>query len=422
MSVAGAIVDPAEFFGEAAIQDPYPLYARLRAEGGVHRVGDSGFYLVSSWAAVSEAATRPADFSSNLTGPITYSPQRGVAPLPMDGLGGPTHILATADDPPHAVHRKLMVGQFTAKRVRGLESLIVETFEKLWGAASSGPASSGTASSGPASSVTAVEWMDAVANRLPMMIVARLIGVPDDDSDQLARWGYASTQLLDGLLSEEQVNASMAALSELNGYIVERLAAANDEPGDDLIGVLATACKAGQLERFTAQMILISLFSAGGESTASLLGTAVDILAADAGLQRRLREDPTLLGSFVEETLRLEPSFRAHHRHVVVDTALAGTTLPRDSRLLLLWGAANRDPAQFTDPDTFRLDRPVTKGHMTFGKGLHFCLGAPLARLEAVTVLRLLLARTTWFTAAEVGPWLPSVLARRREYLRLVVD
>lgn len=401
-----ATVDPAEFFGEDAIQDPYPLYARLRAEGGVHRVGDSGFYLVSSWAAVSEAATRPADFSSNLTGPITYSPQRGVAPLPMDGLGGPTHILATADDPPHAVHRKLMVGQFTAKRVRGLESLIVETFEKLWGAAPSG---------------ATVEWMDAVANRLPMMIVARLIGVPDDDSDQLARWGYASTQLLDGLLSEEQVNASMASLGELNSYIVERLAVANDEPGDDLIGVLATACKGGQLERFTAQMILISLFSAGGESTASLLGTAVEILAADAGLQRRLREDPTLLGPFVEETLRLEPPFRAHHRHVVVDTALAGTALPRDSRLLLLWGAANRDPAQFTDPDAFRLDRPATKGHMTFGKGLHFCLGAPLARLEAVTVLRLLLERTTWFDAQAVGPWLPSVLARRRESLLLNV-
>ena len=401
-----AIVDPAEFFGDDAIQNPYPLYARLRAEGGIHRVGDSGFYLVSSWAAVSEAATRPADFSSNLTGPITYSPQRGVAPLPMDGLGGPTHILATADDPPHAVHRKLMVGQFTAKRVRGLESLIIETFEKLWGAASS---------------ETTVEWMDAVANRLPMMIVARLIGVPDDDSDQLARLGYASTQLLDGLLSEEQVTASMASLGELNSYIVERLAAASDEPGDDLIGVLATACEGGQLERFTAQMILISLFSAGGESTASLLGTAVDILAADADLQRRLRDDPTLLGPFVEETLRLEPPFRAHHRHVVVDTALAGTPLPRDSRLLLLWGAANRDPAQFTDPDTFRLDRPATKGHMTFGKGLHFCLGAPLARLEAVTVLRLLLERTTWFDAQAVGPWLPSVLARRRESLRLSV-
>lgn len=401
-----ATVDPAEFFGADAVQDPYPLYARLREEGGVHRVGDSGFYLVSSWAAVSEAATRPADFSSNLTAPITYSPERGVVPLLMDPLGGPTHILATADDPPHAVHRRLLLGQFTARRVSALEPLIVETFEKLMPTPS------------PDSTV---EWMDAVANRLPMMIVARLIGVPDDDSDQLARWGYASTQLLDGLLSEEQVSASMASLGELNAYIVARLAAAEDRPADDLIGVLASACAAGKLERFTAQMILISLFSAGGESTASLLGTAVDILAADADLQQRLRQDPGLLAPFVEEALRLEPPFRAHHRHVVSDTTLAGTSLPADSRLLLLWGAANRDPSHFESPDEFRLDRAISKGHMTFGKGIHFCLGAPLARLEAVTVLRLLLARTDWFEAAVVGPWLPSVLARRRESLLLNV-
>ena len=397
------VVDPGEFFADLAVQDPYPLYARLRDEGGLHRVGDSGYYLVSSWEAVTDAANRPADFSSNLTAPITYRPDRGVVPLQMDGLGGPTHILATADDPPHALHRKLMVGQFTAKRVRGLEPLIVETFERLW-------------HPGPT-----VEWMDAVANRLPMMIVARLIGVPDDDADQLARWGYASTQLLDGLLSEQQVQASMASLGELNDYIVERLAVAEDHPGDDLIGVLATACAGGQLQRFTAQMILISLFSAGGESTASLLGTAVDILAADADLQRRLRDDPGLLGVFVEETLRLEPPFRAHHRHVLTDTALAGTPLEKDSRLLLLWGAANRDPAHFETPDEFRLDRAVGKGHLSFGKGLHFCLGGPLARLEAVTVLRMLLERTAWFDAETVGPWLPSVLARRRESLLLNV-
>lgn len=396
-------VDAAEFFAGAAIADPYPLYARLRDDGGVHRIGDSGYYLVSSWEAVTDAANRPGDFSSNLTAPITYRPGRGVVPLQMDGLGGPTHILATADDPPHALHRKLLVGQFTAKRVRGLQPLIAETFERLW---------PGT---------TDVEWMDAVANRLPMMIVARLIGVPDDDSDQLARWGYASTQLLDGLLTEEQVSASMAALGELNSYIVERLAAAEDTPGDDLIGVLATACAGGGLQRFTAQMILISLFSAGGESTASLLGTAVSVLASDAGMQRRLRADRGLIGAFVEEALRLEPPFRAHHRHVLADTTLAGTPLPRDSRLLLLWGAANRDPTHFDAPDEFRLDRQVGKGHLSFGKGLHFCLGAPLARLEATTVLGMLLDRTSWIDAADAGPWLPSVLARRREYLRLTV-
>ena len=136
-------------------------------------------------------------------------------------------------------------------------------------------------------------------------------------------------------------------------------------------------------------------------------------------MQRRLRSEPNLMASFIEETLRLEPPFRTHHRHVRRDTELSGVELPKDSRILLLWGSANRDCAQFDAPDELRLDRPVTKGHLTFGKGLHFCLGAPLARLEASTVLRLLLDRTEWFEAAEVGPWLPSVLARRREYLRL---
>jgi len=399
-------VDPAEFFADEVVQDPYPLYARLREDGGVHRVGDSGFYLVANWAAVTDAANRPEDFSSNLTGPITYSPERGVAPLMMDGLGGPTHILATADDPSHALHRKLMLSQFTAKHVRELEPHIVATFENLW------------ALGAPADTV---EWMDAVANRLPMMIVARLIGVPDADSDQLAQWGYASTQLLDGLLSDDSVSASMKSLGELNAYIVEHLNRAESAPRDDLISVLATVSAEGQLDRFTAQMILISLFSAGGESTASLLGTAVTILATQPELQRALRDDRELMPTFIEEVLRLEPPFRAHHRHVLHDTELAGCALPKDSRILLLWGAANRDPAQFDVPDELRLDRPKTKGHMTFGKGLHFCLGASLARLEASTVLGLLLERTTWFDAVEVGPWLPSVLARRREYLQLAV-
>jgi cytochrome P450 len=147
----------------------------------------------------------------------------------------------------------------------------------------------------------------------------------------------------------------------------------------------------------------------------------VDILATNADLQRQVRDNPDLLGAFIEETLRLEPPFRAHYRHVLHDTELAGCALAKDSRILLLWGAANRDPAQFDAPDELRLDRPKTKGHMTFGKGLHFCLGAPLARLEASTVLGLLLDRTDWFEAADVGPWLPSVLARRREHLQLTL-
>jgi len=361
---------------------------------------------VCSRAAINEVVSRPEDFSSNLTATMTYTADGEVQPFMMDGLGGPTHILVTADDPLHAVHRKLVLPQFAAKRMRALEPLIGETFERLW--------ADGLVDG-------RIEWMDAVANRLPMLIVGRMIGVPDADVDQLAHWGLASTQLLDGLMSKDELAASMAAIGELNAYIVDRLRAAATGPQDDLMGVLAKAYADGELERFTAQLILVSLFSAGGESTASLLGTAVGILATDADLQRQVRDNPELLGAFIEETLRLEPPFRAHYRHVLRDTELSGVTLAANSRVLLLWGAANRDPEHIDAPNEFRLDRTETKGHMTFGKGAHFCLGAALARLEAATILPLLLERTTWFDAVDVGPWLPSVLARRREYLRLAV-
>lgn len=401
------MVDPAEFFGTRAIQDPYPLYDRLRAAGPVHRVGDSGFYLVCNRDAITEVVSRPADFSSNLTATMTYTADGGVAAFPMDKVGGRTHILVTADDPVHAAHRKLLLSQFTAKRVRAFEPLIVEIFEKLW--------ATGIVDG-------RIEWMDAVANRLPMMVVARLIGVPDDDADQLAHWGYASTQLLDGLMSADELAASMAAITDLSAYIVEQLRDAADHPRDDLVSELAGACRGGVIDQFTAQLILVSLFSAGGESTASLLGTAVGMLTGKPDVQRRLREHPELMGAFVEETLRLEPPFRAHYRHVLRDTRVAGVDLPADSMVLLLWGAANRDPAHVEAPDEFRLDRPTIKGHLTFGKGVHFCLGAPLARLEAMTVLPMLLERTSRLEAAEVGPWLPSVLARRYEYLELAVE
>ena len=401
------MVDPAEFFGTRAIQDPYPLYDRLRAAGPVHRVGDSGFYLVCNRDAITEVVSRPADFSSNLTATMTYTADGGVAAFPMDKVGGRTHILVTADDPVHAAHRRLLLSQFTAKRVRAFEPLIVEIFEKLW--------ATGIVDG-------RIEWMDAVANRLPMMVVARLIGVPDDDADQLAHWGYASTQLLDGLMSADELAASMAAITDLSAYIVEQLRDAAEHPRDDLVSELAGACRTGVIDQFTAQLILVSLFSAGGESTASLLGTAVGMLTGKPDVQRRLREHPELMGAFVEETLRLEPPFRAHYRHVLRDTRVAGVDLPADSMVLLLWGAANRDPAHVEAPDEFRLDRPTIKGHLTFGKGVHFCLGAPLARLEAMTVLPMLLERTSRLEAAEVGPWLPSVLARRYEYLELAVE
>src|SRR5215208_185948 len=112
--------DPVAFFGGDAIQDPYPLYDRLRTEGPVHRIGDSGFYVVCSWAAINEAINRPEDFSSNLTAVMRFTAEDAVVPFPMGELGGPTQILATADDPAHALHRKMLVPQLAARRIRAM--------------------------------------------------------------------------------------------------------------------------------------------------------------------------------------------------------------------------------------------------------------------------------------------------------------
>ncbi|BBZ71689.1 hypothetical protein MPRS_27820 [Mycobacterium paraseoulense] len=118
-----------------------------------------------------------------------------------------------------------------------------------------------------------------------------------------------------------------------------------------------------------------------------LIGSAAWILATRPDIQRQVRDQPDLLGPFLEEVLRYEPPFRGHYRHVVNHTELCGAALPAGSRLLLLWGAANRDPSHFDNPGEFRLDRPAAKGHISFGKGIHFCVGAALARLEATIVL-----------------------------------
>ena len=208
-----------------------------------------------------------------------------------------------------------------------------------------------------------------MANRLPMMIVGRIIGVPDADVDKLTRWGYSATQVVEGLVNRDQMEAAGVAVMELGGYITGLFQQAAADPQDNLLGDLASACADGDIDDIAALAMMITLFSAGGESTASLIGSAAWILATQPDVARQVRDAPELLGAYLEEVLRYEPPFRGHYRHVLNDTELCGVQLPAGSRLLLLWGAANRDPLHFDNPGEFRLDRPSAKSHITFGKG-----------------------------------------------------
>jgi len=398
--------DPTQFFSVDTLQDPYPLYDRMRAEAPVQRIGDSVFYAVCGWNAVLEAVERVDDFSSNLTATMVYHDDGTVTPFDMIPAGDPAHALATADDPVHAMHRKILLPHLSAKRVRIIEEFADQTADRLW---------EKNLHDGQ------IEWMSAMANRLPMMVVARLLGLPDDDVDKLIRLGYAATTLLDGIVTPDQLQAAGMATFELSSYVLEHFESASASDDHGLIADMAARYASGELEQTPAMGMMITLFSAAGESTASLLGSAAWILTDRPEIQQQLRENPELLGAFIEEALRFESPFRGHYRHTLRDTTLAGVEVPADSHLLLMWGAANRDPEHFEAPNEFRLDRTSAKDHVTFGKGAHFCVGAALARLEARIVLGMLLERTSWIEAADVGEWLPSILVRRRERLQLAV-
>jgi cytochrome P450 len=171
-------------------------------------------------------------------------------------------------------------------------------------------------------------------------------------------------------------------------------------------------------------VITQTLLSAGGESTTSLLGNAVAQLATDQVLQSQLRAEPELVTPFIEEMLRLESPFRYHLRHAPHDTELLGTPVPAGATVLLMWGAANRDPAVYERPDDVVLDRASPRHHLGFGRGIHLCVGAPLARLEAEVVLRCLLANTANFAldASDPPERENSLMVRRFRRLPLAVS
>src|ERR1700759_4110309 len=242
--------DAIGLFAPEAIQDPYPLYQRMRDGGGVGRIGDSDFYAVSSWDAVVEAIARADDFSSNLTATMVYQPDGTVLPFTMAPFGDPSHALAVADDPAHAAHRKLLLPHLAAKRIRLLETFVAATAEDLWCNARNGR----------------IDWMRDIANRLPMMVVARLIGVPDTDVDKLMDWGYAGTQFLERLVSDDQLATATASVIELTGYIAEHFERAASDPRDNLLGDLAIACARGEVGHGVAVGMMITLFAAGGAS------------------------------------------------------------------------------------------------------------------------------------------------------------
>jgi cytochrome P450 len=258
--------------------------------------------------------------------------------------------------------------------------------------------------------------------------MAKVVGLPVEDSDDLLEWAMSGTEILAGTTTGERLGHIAVKTGGMAEYLGERLrlalAAPDDRPAAGVIGDIARGVKEGLISEQDGVSILIVLAGAGGESTSSLTASAVRILAEQPELQSELRANPELISDFIEEAVRLESSFRGHYRVVKRDTKLGGVELPKGARVFLLWAAANRDPETFENPDAVDIRRPNLSAHIAFGRGIHFCVGARLARLEVRVILEELLARTRTFSLdpASQPRYVSSIFVRRHSELPLIVE
>lgn len=406
--------------------DPTTFYSRLHTGSPVQRIGESSFFAVGSWDLIADAVRRPEDFSSNLTATMVWHGDGTVSEFPVAGLGDAMHVLATADGARHRDHRKLAMRSVSPARIRELEPTIRRCLTEAWADDLRGGR---------------IDWVSAVAQRIPMEVATAVIGLPVADRATLTRWAIATNVLIDGVITPDQLTTATAAVGELTAYLSAAMSnadtgtgagsgasgpndtgAGSEASGPTALVEVARRVAEGSLDHETAVMILFQLVAAGAESTTSLLNSVVWLLDRHPDVVERLRSDPGLIPVFVEEALRLETPFRGHFRHVVADTTLGDTALPAGSHVFLMWGAANRDPAHFDDPGAIDLDPAARRSHLAFGKGLHLCVGATLARLQARLAVEHLLRSTTAFRVdLTQTAWEPGVLVRRFTTLPLTI-
>jgi cytochrome P450 family 144 len=402
--------DPNEIFAADTIEDPQPFYARLRKAMPVARVGDTGVHIVTSWALVEEALGREEDFSANLTGVLMRGADGDPAIFSLEGTGA-TQVISNADEPDHSVHRGLLRARLIPARVAHMEASV-----RGW---ADGAIAPHVARSGG-------DFVS-VAERVPALTLANLLGLPESDVEHFRIWAMMGGDILAGAIGGERMRFLFEENRRMHAYLSDHLgradAATADRSDATVMAVLARGVADGVIDRRTAVGISIVLFGAAGESTAALIGSCLLRLARNPALADELRSERSLVPRFVEEVVRLDPPFNFHYRAVRRDCQLGGCDLAPGDRLLLAWAAVNRDESVIEDPDTLRLDRRHPKHHMGFGRGMHFCLGSHLARLEARCVVEGVLQRTKHIRTDDSKPivWARSIFIRRLERLPLAV-
>jgi len=359
--MASQLYDP---YDHRVHEDPFPIYRELRERYPLYYNEEKKFWALSRFDDVLNAAN---DFE-------TFSSEGGIT---IEGGGNLLPMMILMDPPRHDRLRSIVSRAFTSKRVAELEPRIRKLADELM---------EEFISKGGG------DLVDALASPIPSLVIADMLGVPGEDRAKFREWSDAAIRQ-DPNVPETQKAGMVAAraLYEYFGHVVEER---RKKPAEDLVTALIHAEVDG--ERLTQQELLgfcFLLLVAGNETTTNLISNGAIVLAENPDQRRAIREDFSLLPKAIEEILRFDGPVQGLARTLTRDAELHGQKVMAGEKILLLYGAANRDERRFDRPDVFDIHRKE-RSHLAFGQGRHFCLGAALARLEGQLAFEALLKRT----------------------------
>ncbi len=340
-------------FAPEVKENPYPYYDWLRHEHPVYRCKPFDFWVLSRYADVEMAARQPEVFSS----------AQGIGPDHQPGSS-----MIVKDPPEHTRLRKLVSKAFTPRMVETLAPRVREIVDELL----DNVVHKGT-----------FDLVQDLAYPLPVIVIAEMLGVAPERRDDFKRWSDDVVHIVAGGQTEASLAQYMQSWEAFKAYFVEMIETRRRAPRDDLVSALVMAQE--ERDALTLSEILnacLLILVAGNETTTNLIGNGALALFSYLAEGEKLLGNLGLIPSMIEEVLRFDSPIQGVFRTTTRNVDVHGTTIPADRKVLLLWAAANRDPAVFPNPNRFDIERPIER-HLAFGIGMHFCLGAPLARLEA---------------------------------------
>lgn len=387
--------------------NPYPLYARLRETPVA--LQEDGTYVVSTYREMVALVHDPRISSDE-----RKSIHRAGALAVSGKLASPGRESAPPfiflDPPDHDRLRRLVMHQFTPERVEGMRDQVVQLVNSLLDAKRDRGQ---------------LDIVDDLAYPLPVTVICHLLGVPREDEPRFHAWTTVLARSLDPApgMSEAEVQQAAQAVLQMAVYMNGLIAARRAQPGDDLLsGLVAGNDPDGQMTGLELLTTMMLLLVAGHETTVNLITNGMLTLLRHPNVLDRLRRDPDFVINTVEEVLRYEPPVQFRTRTTLTDVEVAGVTIPKGATLVLLLASGSRDPARFPEPERFDPDRADNE-HLGFGGGIHYCIGAPLARVETQVALSTLARRlVNPRLVADPPPYRENASLRGPEHLLVAFD